>query len=201
MLSFLCHGLSAGTSAYCLWLNYSYEGRDCRSVTRSLSMTVRRLTRRVPAIVRWWRGWKWSVLTSLHQPLFSSPPAPRHLALIHPIFLFFSPRLWHIQISADEITSTAAATQQHVMMMHVLVELIIWISAKAKTVHAKRLTAVWMPRSRGIGGERSSWRGERVSEMKLQLRRFILTIHSHFWQLICWWVLWFKGKIAFLLAL
>lgn len=160
-----------------------------------------RLTRRVLAIVRRWRGWKWSVLTSLHQPLFSSPPAPRHLALIHPIFLFFSPRLRHIQISADEITSTAAATQQHVMMMHVLVELIIWISAKAKTVHAKRLTAVWMPRSRGIGGERSSWRGERVSEMKLQLRRFILTIHSHFWQLLCWWVLWFKGKIAFLLAL
>lgn len=90
------------------------------------------------------------------------------------------PRLQHILISADEITSTAAATQQHVMMMHVLVELIIWISAKAETVHANRLTAAWMPRSRGIGGERSSWRGERVAEMKLQLCRFILTIHSHF---------------------
>lgn len=65
------------------------------------------------------------------------------------LYFSFSPRLQHIQISADEITSTAAATQQHVMMMHVLVELIIWISAKAKTVHANRLTAAW---SRGIGG-------------------------------------------------
>lgn len=29
MLSFLCHRLSAGTLAYWLWLNYSFEPQDC----------------------------------------------------------------------------------------------------------------------------------------------------------------------------
>lgn len=57
-------------------------------------------------------------------------------------------------------------------------------SAKAKTVHANRLTAAYIQRS--TLHRKSSWQGETliVFEMKLWLCWFLF-IHSYFWQLIC----------------
>lgn len=97
MLSFLCHGLSTGTLAYWLWLNYSFEPQDCCLAMWSMSMTVWGLMGRVLRMVAMTGGeWKWSMLsllTFLHQQkcYTCSLPARWILALIQHSFFFFFP--------------------------------------------------------------------------------------------------------------
>ena len=141
MLSFLWHRLSAGTSAYWLWLNYSFEPQDCCLATWSMSMTVWGLTGQSAGNAAMMGKWKWSMLsplTPLHQQkCYTCSLAVRWvLALIqHRLFFFFffsHHQLYytikypqHAQMSADELISAAGATRWRVTMMHVLVELII----------------------------------------------------------------------------
>ena len=109
MLSFLCHRLSAGTSAYWLWLNYSFEPQDCCLATWSMSMTVWGLTGQSAGNAAMMGEWKWSMLsplTPLHQQkCYTCSLAVRWvLALIqHRLFFFFffpSPTILHNKISS-----------------------------------------------------------------------------------------------------
>lgn len=70
MLSFLCHRLSAGTLAYWLWLNYSFEPQDCCLAMWSMSMTVWGADGPSAGKAAMMGEWKWSMLsplTFLHQ--------------------------------------------------------------------------------------------------------------------------------------
>lgn len=98
MLSFLCHRLSAGTLAYWLWLNYSFEPQDCCLAMWSMSMTVWGLTDSAGNGMMTGE-WKWSMrspLTFLHQQKCypCSPPALWILALIQHRF-FHHQTIWH----------------------------------------------------------------------------------------------------------
>lgn len=131
MLSFLCHRLSAGTSAYWLWLNYSFEPQDCCLATWSMSMTVWGLTGQSAGSAAMMGEWKWSTLsplTPLHQQKrYTCSLAARWvLALIqhrcfslHHQLYYAIKHSQHAQMSADELISAARATRWCVTMMHV----------------------------------------------------------------------------------
>lgn len=121
----------------------------------------------------------------LHQPLFSSLPAPRHLALICLVFLFFPPVSNTFRYLLMKLHWLL---QQHSSMSWWCMFWWSWSSEYRLRLRQFMPNAWQQYGCQGLmesGGERSSWRGESVSEMKLQLCRFISTIHSHFWQLIC----------------
>lgn len=200
MLSFLCHRLSAGTLAYWLWLNYSFEPQDCCLAMWSMSMMVWELTGQVLGTARWRESENdprflsanfffisRNATLALHQHDGSWPSS----SIAFPFFLFFSsPATFH-----NKTFSTCSDARWWIELYHCSNIVVCHDDAcfggidhlkplRLRQFMPTALTVAYIQRS--SLHRKSSWQGETVIvfEMKLWLCWFLF-IYSHFWQPIC----------------